>query len=405
MTGARPLRRAALALGRALGRTPALTLALALLATGPGAEERLSGAEVFPRVLALDVAGFRVTDPAASYFDVPARRADLRRAQDPLLRDEIARWRFGVSCREALALPMPDRQFSIPGFYVDNPAWREAAQLFLRFETTVSELAAAQLVAEDRYHADCLIDLLAKWARAGALEGYVYSPETPQAWYTVESSMFAAALALSTLRDQVPERGADLALIDAWMVRFAHRHMAITGLPSTACCNNHFYRRGVYAAIIGVMNRDDALLQYGARALLTGLDLTHDGGWLSLEMIRGRRAAHYQNFATLYLVFLAELLERQGYPAYALRSAAGVSLHDVVGRTLEALADPAVVLGHGGNGAQITPFAGDGQFLVWLEPYARRFGEPRAQALLQARRPLFNRSLGGAATLIFMPLR
>jgi poly(beta-D-mannuronate) lyase len=369
------------------------------------AASRPTGASVFPLRAGIDVARFHVTDPRAGYFDVAARRNALRGATNPVLLDEIAKWRFGVSCRDVMALPMPDKKFSVPGFYVDNAGWREVAQLFLRFESAMSDLAAAQLVADDLYHAECLIDVLTKWARAGALEDYVYTPKTPQAWYTVESSMFSAALALSTVRDLVPERAADLAVIDAWMLRFARRHSDITGLPSTACCNNHFYRRGIYATIIGIMNNDDTLFQYGARAYLTGLELAPDDGWLKLEMIRGRRAAHYQNFATMYLVFLAELLSRQGYDAYAMTASDGRQLPDIIARTLDALNDPTLVEQHGGSADQITPFRTDGQFLTWLEPYAKRFRDPRAEAILARRRPLYNRSLGGAATLIFMPPR
>lgn len=367
------------------------------------AGERPTGALVFPVRESIDVSGFHVTDPMASYFDVPARRAALRTTTNKVLRSAIGEANFGVSCRNVMALPMPDKAFALPGFYVDNKGWREAAQVFLRFEGAMSDLSAAQLVADDTYHANCLLDVLAKWARAGALEGFIYSPEAPQAWYTVESTLFSAALALSTVRDLVPERAADLAEIDAWMVRLARAHSSITGLPSTACCNNHFLRRGVYAAIIGVMNRDDALFQVGVRAYLTGLSLAPDDGWLMLEMMRGRRAAHYQNFATLYLVFLAELIDRQGYDAYALRGTDGRSLQQIATRTLDVIEDPQVVLDHGGEGEQIMPLETDGQFLVWLEPYALHVQDPRLPGLLQARRPLLNRSLGGAMTLIFMP--
>lgn len=392
---------------------PLLCLALAaLIAPAPqaraltpetGSGKRPTGAMVFPVRESIDVSGFHVTNPAASYFDVPARRAALRTTTNKVLRAAIGEASFGVSCRNVMALPMPDKAFALPGFYVDNDGWREAAQVFLRFEGAMSELSAAQLVAEDTYHANCLVDVLAKWARAGALEGFVYSPDAPQAWYTVESTLFAAALALSTLRDLAPERAADLAEIDAWMVRLARTHSAITGLPSTACCNNHFLRRGVYAAIIGIMTRDDALFQVGVRAYLTGLSLAPDDGWLMLEMMRGRRAAHYQNFATLYLVFLAELIDRQGYDAYALRGTDGRSLREIATRTLDVIENPQVVLAHGGEGEQIMPLATDGQFLVWLEPYALHVQDPRLPALLAARRPLFNRSLGGAMTLIYMP--
>ncbi|PTV96543.1 poly(beta-D-mannuronate) lyase [Rhodobacter aestuarii] len=364
---------------------------------------RPTGASVFPVREAVDVSRFKVTNRAASFLDLPARRAALKTANTPLLLDEIASAKFGMSCRDAMALPIPEPGFTVPGFYVDRAGWRDAVQVFIGFEKTVSNLANAQLVAEDDYHAQCLVDLLSKWAQAKALENFGYSPDEPQAWYTVESALFAAAFALSMVRDQLPDRQGDLAEIDAWMVRLARGHSAISGLPSTACCNNHFYRRGLYAAIIGIMAEDDALFQYGARAYLTALDLASADGWLKLEMMRGRRAAHYQNFATLYLVFLAELLESQGYDAYAMRGTHGARMGDIAGRAIDAIITPEVVLAHGGSGEQITPMERDPQFLVWLEPYAHRVDDPRIDDLLKERRPLYNRGLGGSLTLLFMP--
>lgn len=62
-----------------------------------------------------------------------------------------------------------------------------------------------------------------------------------------------------------------IAEIDKWMVMVAKRHMSYKGGADGSCCNNHFYRRAVYAAIIGVLNKDDDLFRFGISAIYSAL--------------------------------------------------------------------------------------------------------------------------------------
>src|SRR3546814_20160120 len=59
------------------------------------------------------------------------------------------------------------------------------------------------------YYADCLLDILEKWAKANALYEFDFDASRPQAWYAIESMIFSAALALSTITGEIeiaPER-------------------------------------------------------------------------------------------------------------------------------------------------------------------------------------------------------
>jgi poly(beta-D-mannuronate) lyase len=347
---------------------------------------------------ALDLERFVVVDPSAGYFDVTGRRAWLQATGNPVLRREMDRLGLAVGCRDKLALPVIDHELRLPPFYRDQEAWRAAVRPLFAFEDAVSDLAGAFVATGDRYFADCLVDLLGKWAAADALSEFHYTPKERQAWFNVEDMIFAAGLAYAVVRDQIGDRAADKARIDAWLARVARNHLAIRGGRSS-CCNNHFYRRALYATVIGILNADDDLFRIGVSALLSALHEMGPRGELPREIARGARAVHYQNYALVYLVPIAQLIERQGYAAYDLR-VAGRSLHDAVSFALDLLEDPSE-LGDLAPARQDLQFVEDDQYFAWMEIYLSRFADARMERWLSARRPAFSRSAGGYLTLFF----
>ena len=144
---------------------------------------------------------------------------------------------------------------------------------------------------------------------------------------------------------------------------------------------------------------DDALFQVGVGALLSALHEMSDDGALPREIDRGRRAAHYQNYGLLYLVPLAQVIERQGYPAFDL-SVDGRTLHDAVEFTIEMLEDPTILAGMAPR-RQDYGFVHDDQYFAWMEIWLSRFDAPRVEQFIAPRRPLYNRSAGGYVTLLF----
>jgi poly(beta-D-mannuronate) lyase len=347
---------------------------------------------------ALDLERFVVVDPSAGYFDVRARQAWLQTTTDPILRQTMERLRIEVGCRDKLALPVIDYELRLRPFDEDRETWREAIQPLHAFEDAVSDLAGAFVATGDRYFADCLVDLLGKWATANALAQFHYTPSERQAWFNVEEMIFAAGLAYAVVRDQVDGRATDQKHIDAWLVRIAKRHLSIPGGPSS-CCNNHFYRRGLYATVIGILSGDDELFRVGVAALYAALHEMGSRGELPREIARGTDAVHYQNFALISLITIAELMERQGYDAYAL-NVDGRSLHDVVAFTMNLLDDP-TRLGDLAPPGQDLHFLEDDQYFTWMEIYLSRFDAPRIARWLAAHRPIYNRSAGGHITLYF----
>lgn len=343
---------------------------------------------------------YKVRDPLAGYFDLEARRKLLggsSNAKLTKLRRAIAK---GPSCAQVNSIPIQNKAISLPTFYGDNAGWRKSVRPFWDIENAVSKLAAANLVAADRRYSDCLINLLLAWAQQNALTEFSISDANKQSWFQIEATLFAMALALAAIRPDVQGQDDKLRVIDAWLHRVATKHFSVEGGDGGTCCNNHFYRRALYATIIGVMTRDDDLFQVGPRALHSALSGASAEGALPLEMKRGERAAHYQNYALMYLAMIAQIVERQGYSVWGLE-VDGKSLHTLVHFNNGLLANPGSVTKYSGNPDVYLKFHEDSQYFAWFEIYLAQFRNAQMEAWIAPRRPLYNRSLGGHLSAYF----
>ncbi|WP_239496063.1 alginate lyase family protein [Salinicola peritrichatus] len=347
----------------------------------------------------LDLSQYTVTDPDASYFDVKARMALLARTDNDLLQYASDQLKHGPSCQQELAKPPLDSVIRIPGYYPQPKAWELASEPLFDFEDTVSNLAGSYVATSDTYYADCLVRFLDKWARHDALSEFYYNRLEPQGWYSTESMMFAAAMAYSIVRPAIEGREEEIARINDWLNRLAHKHSAIRG-GDPSCCNNHFYRRALYASMIGVLTDDDELFQFGISAIYSALsDMTPQGA-LPHEMARGRRASHYQNYALLYLVNIMQVAYRQGYDLFNFEYH-GHTIDDAVQFALDTFDDPAA-LGNLATHAQYRGFLDDEQYLAWMEIYLKHRDDPRVSHYVSQKRPIDNRSAGGYVTFYFM---
>ncbi|MBD3897700.1 alginate lyase family protein [Halomonas sp. ML-15] len=350
---------------------------------------------------ALDLSDYTVNDPEAGYFDVEARMALLDDTHNAMLLQELDELATGVSCRQLLSIPPITTRLRVPGFYPNPEEWRLASEPLFQFEDSVSLLAGSFVATGDDYYADCLVTFLERWAVNDALMDFHYESMEPQAWFATESMIFAAAMAYSVVRPHVEDREQEQADVEDWLKRLSDRHIGIPGEEGNSCCNNHFYRRALYAAMVGVLLEDDELFQIGVSAVYSALhDLTEDGA-LPLEVARGRRATHYQNYALLYLIPIMEIVSRQGYDIYSLEID-GRDIHDAVDFLMQAIYDPAN-LGEDVPLEQFGGFLQDPQYFVWMELYQTRFDDPRIADFLPRLRPIYNRSAGGYMTLYVMP--
>lgn len=348
----------------------------------------------------LDLSEYTVNDPNASYFDVEERMELLETTQNSLLREHSDELGFGPSCTQLLSLPPITEKMRIPGFYPTPEKWKLATEPLFQFEDSVSELAGAYVASGDNYYAECLVKFLDRWAAEDALMDFHYHWSQPQAWFSIESMIFAAAMAYSVVRPEIEGMHEETERVEDWLNRLAREHSSITGADSS-CCNNHFYRRALYASMVGVVTEDDELFRFGVSAIYSALhDMTEDGAF-PMEMERGRRATHYQNYALLYLITNMEVIARQGYDIYELEVDGG-KIHDAVDFAMEIIKDPDR-LGDLAPSEQYTGFLKDNQYFSWMEIYRDRFGEERFDDFLETLRPVYNRSAGGYMTLYFMP--
>lgn len=376
-----------------------LTSACAGLALVVGLSSNASALTVEERK-ELDLSHYTVKDPSASYFDREARTELLQTTDNSLLiqqRDELKN--YGPSCQQRLDLPPITENMRIPGFYPTPDAWELATEPLFQFEDTVSEMAGSYVASGDTYYAECLVKFLDNWAKEDALLEFHYHWMEPQAWFSLESMIFAAAMAYSVVQPDIEEMTEEQERVEDWLNRLATEHMSIEGAESS-CCNNHFYRRALYATMVGVLTEDDEMFQFGVSAIYSALHDMTDQGAFPMEMERGRRATHYQNYALLYLVTNMEIIARQGYDIYNLEID-GKTIHDAV-EFLAAIMKDSDELGDLAPEEQYTGFMKDPQYFSWVEIYRARFGYDRFEEFVETLRPIYNRSAGGYATLYFM---
>ncbi|MCK0767850.1 alginate lyase family protein [Chromohalobacter canadensis] len=367
-----------------------LTMGLALPALAMSIEERQK----------LDLSEYQVTETNASYFDVEARMTQLQHTENPLLLAQVDALATGPSCKQLLQVPPLDTKIRIPGFYPNPKEWREISGPLFQFEKTVANLAGAYVASGDIYYGKCLIRFLDKWAQHDALTQFYYDQAHPQAWFSTESMIFSAATAYSVVRGDVDGMDDSKQRVNDWLRRLAYKHKAIPGQPNNSCCNNHFYRRALYASMIGVLTEDDELFRFGVSAVYSALhDLTKEGAF-RLEMKRGRRASHYQNYALLYLIPNMQIISRQGYDIFD-KEIDGYTIEDAVDFAIDIFEDPSA-LGDMAPHEQYKEFLKDDQYLAWMEIYLSHVDNPRLAQFLKTMRPITNRGAGGYVTLYFM---
>ncbi len=377
-------------------------LPIALMATGSATLSADTPSDTLSREerMALDLTEYRVNDTDAGYFDVEARMALLQETDNAILlqlKDELS---LGPSCKQFLNQEPLTTRGAIPGYYPNPEEWELASEPLFAFEDSVSNLAGTFVASGDTFYAECLVQYLHRWAEAKALTTFVFDSNDPQAWFASESMLFAAAMAYSIVRPYIDGMEEEREEIEQWMHGFALQHSAFPGEPEESCCNNHFYRRALYASMIGVLVEDDDLFRFGVSAVYSALhDLTEEGA-LPLEVSRGRRATHYQNYGLNYLITNMQVIQRQGYDILDLEYE-GNNIHEAIEYLFRILDDPAA-LGDYAPLEQYTGFLRDPQYFTWMEIYLSHFDHSQMADFLRRVRPTYNRSAGGYITLYFM---
>lgn len=272
-----------------------------------------------------------------------------------------------------------------PGFYQNAGGYAEAIKPLHAFIADVNKAA-------DEHDLDCVMDLLAGWARGSALltSGANYQSDFERSWAGTD-------FALALLRFPAAPTKADhrFQQIKPWLIRIAEETRDADRINHLS--NNLVYWAGLDLMSIGTLTDRGDLVDAGISRARQGIRDIGPHGELERELKRGERALHYHNFALTPLVFCAELASRRNIDLYAENNGA---IHRLAGLIVRAVKDERSFGARTQVQQQLFPWTFQGD-LAWMEPYYARFHSPDLPAIIRARRPFNNPRLGGNVTAVW----
>jgi poly(beta-D-mannuronate) lyase len=306
------------------------------------------------------------------------------------------------------ALPPPVIDLKMPSKYRTDDAQRatidpenaagyeELSSPIYDFMNALSDASDAVVRSRGQQDdaAQCAIAGLRRWAEADAMLGDSNAiGDAVRKW-----ELASAALVYLKLRGAVTIPAADRAAIEPWLRRLALRVRKVytTDTRLTSRNNNHVYWAAWGVTAAGLALDDRGFVDWGIAVYRRALRQIQPDGTLPLEMARGARALQYHVFAVAPLVAIAETAEANGVALYSEHDSALLRLIDT---TLSGLDDPTMFARRSGA-PQVLESAVNSANLAWLEFYARRFADPRAERRLAELRPMRQRRLGGNLTLL-----
>ena len=345
-----------------------------------------------------------VTNPSASFLDVPARRSALASATNPRV---VAALKDKWGCTRSEQPAPPNGRMIIPHHYLSgssgpiNPEEAKATVPYQKLQDAVTDGAGRYVATGDHAEAVCVANLLARWAAARTLLDYT-SKESSQAWYQVEWTLSSISLAYSVVQSDPAIPADQRKQILNWMHDVTIYMFDQGPRPDDHSHeNNHSYWRALCATSVGVMTSDNNLYRRGLEQYVRAIGQMNPDGSLPLEMARHENALHYQSFALAPLVMVAELAARQGTNLYSIRSN-GHTIADAVDFLVHASANLDLMKQYASEPQSFSLFSGK-KPPAWVEFWAARHpGEPWNNLLKQ---PLSDSTIGGNATLYAAPVK
>ena len=341
-----------------------------------------------------------VSNPRASYIDVPRRHAELAHNKDPRTAQAIASLKF---CSQLPVIEPPTGRMIIPPHYISgghgpiNPAEAPVTRVYNDFERRVTAGMNQWLVTASKQEAQCAQQQIDLWAQAGALLDYD-PKQSSQAWFQVEWTLSSVAISQSVLLNESSLDPIQVKRDIQWMNKAAHRTVDFDKAGTQK--NNHHYWRGLAAVATGVISSDDDLFAWGVGVFKQAVDELDQHGALPQEMARHERAIHYQSFALQPLLPLAAFANQQHVPLFDYRSPSGRTIGDAIAFFGEALANPDIIKAYTPEAQMIDDAGSD--FFAFAEFYGRHPGSaPLAPSIRKGlEQPAFATRIGGNITVI-----
>ena len=338
----------------------------------------------------------RITNPHASFLDVPTRQTTLESTKDPLLLEAIKNL---PSCAATPLVPAPPNPMDIPHHYLSgssgptNPAEAAATRVYAAFEHRITAGMNQYLATGSHAESACALAQLDTWAQAHAL--FDYDPQS-QAWYQVEWTLSSAGATDSVLVNDPTLDPTQQQRVTKWLDTAARKDISFERPDRDN--NNHHYWRALAATSIGVTAADDKLFRFGIDTYKEAIDQIDSNGAFPREMARHENAIHYQGFALQPLILIAEFTARQGIDLYAYQSH-GRTIRNAILFFGHAVDDPSL----------IKPYTSDAQHndfhpndFAAFTFYAARFGTAGlSPAIVNAlQNSTTETRLGGSTTLL-----
>lgn len=337
-----------------------------------------------------------VIDPNSSYFEVKKKINNFQKQKHSFYNGDNE-----MACSALRDVKPMTKKIDIPSFYTARTENKLARKPLVMFENYLSEHAAKYVMTGSEKFANCVILTLKEWAVSNALYDFEYSESgSKQSWFEVSWTVTSSAMAYSIVRSAKTITNEDRASIEGWLNKLVRKIISYPGGP-VSCCNNLANWRGLAASIVGIVSSDDELFNYGIESYKNAIQSLNLDGSFYFETGKESRVVHYQNFAILPLVYIAEIASRQNIDLYSY-TIDKKNLKLAIKFLEEAIHNPQVVTKYT-NEKQDLEFLDDGRSLNWVEPYLLRSKNQKIEKLIRGRRPIHHRYAGGYSTLFFYP--
>ncbi|MEA9355327.1 alginate lyase family protein [Bacteriovorax sp. PP10] len=173
-------------------------------------------------------------------------------------------------------------------------------------------------------------------------------------------------------------------IIESWLKKLADLTMVHSD-QYKGTRNNHYYWEGLAVGVVGAITKDSKYLSWSKQVFSNAMDKIQKDGSLIEEMNRGKRAIHYQAFATAPLVVMSSILDLQSD-----------KLKELVRFTYLAISHPETIEKRlGVKQDALTP-----SNLGWLLVYLRRNPDAEISNFLKTKSSLYTSKLGGNLNLV-----
>ena len=280
-----------------------------------------------------------------------------------------------------------------------DQAFHEQTKAITELEKVVSQVVTGFARDGNPARADCVVNGLDAWARAGALTAVAkkHTGKSMRKWAlaTLSSSWLQLKFSPTHPLDRQQQKAAD---VEHWLSHLADLTVADwRDLPLKRVNNHSYWAAWAIMATAVVTDRRD-LFDQSLAMYRTAANQVDSEGFLPNELRRKQRAFSYHNYAIQPLVMIALFARSNGVEVTAENDNA---LQRLARRILSGFDNPDVFTRKTGI-PQDSAFTQQASSIAWLEGWcALQTCDARTNQRISALRPLHSSRLGGDLSWFF----